>query len=93
MVFDMKTYGFVGTCVESFDKDTMEYIAGNAFFDINDFAVVDKMLENFSCDKSHLSKINGYLPEITIEDTFSFIPNRNIYIIYIARQDIHYFYE
>lgn len=90
----MKTHFFVGNCVNSFNEETMEYISGSSFLDVNDFANVD---DEFVNKKFHnplfIKRLDGYIPDINDCDIISFVPERDIYIIYKSDEDIHYFYE
>lgn len=90
----METFSFVGTCIDSFDADTMEYLVGNGLRDVSDLALIDERYINPAYhDAIYLDRLTGPVPPILTGDIVAFIPERKMIIIYKAVQDIHFFYE
>lgn len=89
----LKQYSYVGTCVDSFDEDSMDYLH-NKLNDINDFSVIDEQWVN---DEHHdpalISRLDGFVPKLEEDSIIVFVETRDMIIIYNPREDIHYFYE
>lgn len=64
-----ESYSFTGTCVNSFDADTMEYTNSSAMSDINDLAWLDEEYVNDANNviTTDIDKLKGYIPPLEKE--------------------------
>lgn len=98
IVLENRKYNLVGTCVNSFDEDTMEYLFSKldtiedlARIDDNEIqAVFDGNGENLITDAQ---KYVRDIPKLDDDAVMVYSNEHDVYVIYNPDEDIHYIYE
>lgn len=95
-------YYYVGNCINSFDEDDGEYIAGDKLeriecLGIIDEELIDDALENSSdsnlINTNHFNYLKGYIPNLEKDSVLVYSDKYDVYVIYNPEEDVHYIYE